>query len=430
MRKLLPSSHPDIDDLFDNSTRVLPDWHIDLSDLLTSRKMQRVEVPRGHPNPMEMYYTLEPTPKNHPSVISLLQAYLPPDHPENLDEMLKNPADFPLPGFHPNLASFLLPKSAVQVQEESSSQETVSEEAVSGETSKYEPAGTESGYDTGISETDDYSYESASTDDYASLFVDSLESAYYVPTFSVWFGHPNLSTDYDMGDPIDNHPSIYYMFEKYLPEGHPNIDEMMRTGFILPSYHPDIRAAVEPRPLVTSPASLLSYSVAAILLLILLVRSFRKLKSRTMEIPPPPKILENDTSIPATLADSVDSDIDEPVGIHESSVEVGVPSLNQRRHHAMELNQNHHDDNLGPQENVHQNIIAYKEKKNTVLRTNWNKAFGRRMVKSDVSMGEAVNCLFYIIINIAALLASPYCSYALGFGSLSAGNTLFLVMTA
>jgi hypothetical protein len=253
--------------------------------------------------------------------------------------------------------------------------------------------------------------------------------------FSLFPGHPNLSTDYDMGDPIDNHPSIYFMFEKYLPEGHPNIDELMRTGFVLPSYHPDISSMVEPRELATSPASLLSYSVASIVLLILLVRGIIKLKRRTMTITLPQKVLQNDHE--TTGGSFVDSDAEEAVIIDDTdSVEVepevdgAAPSLDQRMHHAMELNQNHHDDNLGPQEYIHQNIIAYKEKKNTKLRTNWKSTFGRRIIKSDVSMGEAINCLLYVLINIAALLASPTYNYALGFGSLSAGNTLFLVMTA
>jgi predicted ferric reductase len=51
-------------------------------------------------------------------------------------------------------------------------------------------------------------------------------------------------------------------------------------------------------------------------------------------------------------------------------------------------------------------------------------------MKSDISTGEVVNCLIYVIINVAALLASPSYSYPIGLGSLSAGNTLFLVATA
>jgi hypothetical protein len=111
MRKLLPGHHPSIDDLFKNGTRVLPEWHIDLTDLLFVSTMEKVSVPYGHPNPHEMYMTLEVPPQSHPMITSLLLPYLPPDHPENLDDMLRNPADFDMPNFHPSLARFLLPES-------------------------------------------------------------------------------------------------------------------------------------------------------------------------------------------------------------------------------------------------------------------------------------------------------------------------------
>eukprot|EP00804_Cyclotella_cryptica_P026232 CCRYP_009796-RC/>CCRYP_009796-RC protein AED:0.05 eAED:0.05 QI:1240/1/1/1/0.85/0.75/8/145/833 len=411
LRDVFPSGHPDIDELFVNY-KVMPENHPDISRILRIEPMQRIQVPRGHPHPQKMYDMLERTPNNHPSVSSLLGSYLPPDHPENLDEMLRNPADFPLPGFHPNLASFLKLEGTSQGANDSS--QTSSEES---------------------------NDESGSSDDYDSTF-NSLESAVYVPTFSAFSGHPNLSTEYDMGDPVDDHPSIYYMFEQYLPEGHPNIDNLMRQGFVLPIYHPDITSVVEPRSLATSPASLLSYCVALVVLIILLFRNAWKLKRRTMEIPPPPKPLQNNQSIGATIGSSDDGDLDGPVIICDGSndsdlVEVSqetfdgaVPSLDHRRHHATELHKKHHDDALGPQENVREIILAYKEKKNTVIRSSWKKAFGRRFVKSDLSIGEAINCLLYILINIAALLASPTYDYAIGLGSLSAGNTLFLVMTA
>lgn len=369
--------------------------------------MERVLVPRGHPNPQKMYQTQELPPSNHPMITSLLQPFLPPDHPENLDEMLRNPADFPLPGFHPSLASFLQLEGVVE-DETTQSTGTVA--------------------------------EAESTDDHESLFVDSLEEAYDVPTFSVFFDHPVLGEDYDIGDPVDNHPSVYYMFEPYLPKGHPNIDSLMARGFVLPSYHPDIRSVVEQRNLATSPGSLLAYCVASAVILVLLVRNVRKLKRRTEEIPPPPKILSvNQSMQTATHASYVESenDMDDPIIISDGSndtdsVEIvdSLPSLDQRRHHAMEMNRNHHDDNLGPHEDVRRNILAYKEKKNTMLRSKWNKAFGKRVMKSDISTGEVVNCLIYVIINVAALLASPSYSYPIGLGSLSAGNTLFLVATA
>ncbi|KAL7502826.1 hypothetical protein ACHAXN_001326, partial [Cyclotella atomus] len=437
MRKLLPDVHPSIDDLFENSTRVLPEWHIDLTDLLYVSTMERVSVPYGHPNPHEMYLTLEVPPQSHPMITSLLLPYLPPDHPENLDDMLRNPADFPMPNFHPSLARFLLPErtSDGEVVQETKPTESSGVEVVHDS----EPSSTN---DDKISSETDSSHDSESTDDYDSLFVSNLEEAYYVPTFSVFFGHPDLTSEYDMGDPVDNHPSVYYMFEDYLPEGHPNIDILMARGFVLPSYHPDIRHVVEQRSLVSSPGSLLSYAVASLVVLIVLVQNIHKLKRRTEEIPPPPKVMGVDQSFQNTLVtNEFEHENDDQLVISDSSndndsVEVEhtfdgeLPHLDQRRHHAMELNHNHHDDNLGPQENVRGSILAYKEKKTTMVRSKWNKAFGQRVIKSDLSMGEVVNCTLYVLINLAALLASPTYGYSIGLGSLSAGNTFFLVMTA
>jgi hypothetical protein len=399
--------------------------------------MERVSVPYGHPNPHEMYLTLEVPPQSHPMITSLLLPYLPPDHPENLDDMLRNPADFPMPNFHPSLARFLLPErtSDGEVVQETKPTESSGVEVVHDS----EPSSTN---DDKISSETDSSHDSESTDDYDSLFVSNLEEAYYVPTFSVFFGHPDLTSEYDMGDPVDNHPSVYYMFEDYLPEGHPNIDILMARGFVLPSYHPDIRHVVEQRSLVSSPGSLLSYAVASLVVLIVLVQNIHKLKRRTEEIPPPPKVMGVDQSFQNTLVtNEFEHENDDQLVISDSSndndsVEVEhtfdgeLPHLDQRRHHAMELNHNHHDDNLGPQENVRGSILAYKEKKTTMVRSKWNKAFGQRVIKSDLSMGEVVNCTLYVLINLAALLASPTYGYSIGLGSLSAGNTLFLVMTA
>ena len=272
-----------------------------------------------------------------------------------------------------------------------------------------------------------------------------------------------------MGDPIDYHPPVQHLFEEYLPDGHPDVDELMRRGFVLPRYHPDISLALDPRSLATSPGALLSYCIASIVLAILLVRCVGKTRRRTTKIARPSL-----TPVPSSDSDDAVIIREWTMGQHDSievecrktaqarsyawafisrlggedddNVEVSFneeetvetelkyegapPSLDQRRHHIMGLNKNHHDDELGPQENVRRDILAYEEKKSTMLRSNWSKTFGLRFVKSDVSMGEAISCLVYVIINVIALLASPTYSYDLGFGSLAAGNTLFLVMTA
>ena len=70
-------------------------------------------------------------------------------------------------------------------------------------------------------------------------------------------------------------------------------------------------------------------------------------------------------------------------------------------------------------------VLVHEEKT-----SNWKKVFGKRMKKSSHSTGEGLICLIYVLINAAALWASPHYSLGVGFGSLSAGNTLFTFMTA
>ena len=357
--------------------------------------------------------------------------------------MLRDPAQYPLPAFHPSLASFLLPEK-ISEEQSTETQPSDSHDRPTQDIGTNELSGTLETTGESITTEPTKNHvitESESSDDYDSLFVDNLEEAYNVPTFPVFFGHPDLYEDYEMGDPIDNHPSVHHMFEPYLPEGHPNIDILMARGFILPSYHPDIRIVVEQRSLATSPASLLSYAIAFGTLLILIIHNVNHLKNRTEKIPPPPQSLTMDQSFEATLGSYesehvnecpiTDADESDHAAIEVEHRFVGVlPSLDRFRHNAEELNQTHHDDSLGQIEEVHGSILAYKEKNTTMFRSQWNRAVNKRVNKSNISTGEMINCLLYLLINLAALFASQSYSYSIGLGSLTAGNTLFLVITA
>lgn len=230
---------------------------------------------------------------------------------------------------------------------------------------------------------------------------------------------------------------------------------------MLPIWHPSIKLMVDRRSLVTSPASLMSYATALFFAVVLLVRNFRKLikSGRTEELfldeygspmgkPLDGSILSTNTMDTAQChgidgehgidvveekEEEVDSDIEctiqqsysEGIGFEE------LPALDQRRRMAMMLHRNHRDSTLMPREEQHRksSIITYKEKKNTKLRTKWKQTFAKRL-RSDLSTGEAVVCILYVIVNLIALLASPTYGFNVGFGSLSAGNTLFLVITA
>jgi len=90
----------------------------------------------------------------------------------------------------------------------------------------------------------------------------------------------------DLGEPVDDHPSVHHLFEAHLPSSHPHIDDLRQEGYTLPSWHPDISKIVVPRQLVTSPGMLLAIAVAALSIIIMLSRSITKWRNskRTMEL--------------------------------------------------------------------------------------------------------------------------------------------------
>mmetsp|Transcript_20159 Transcript_20159/g.43790 ORF Transcript_20159/g.43790 Transcript_20159/m.43790 type:complete len:817 (+) Transcript_20159:888-3338(+) len=229
----------------------------------------------------------------------------------------------------------------------------------------------------------------------------------------VFSGHPDLNKDYEFGDPVDDHPSVHHLFVPHLPDSHPHIDDLMEEGYTLPSWHPDISTIVRPRSLVTSPGSILGFAVGALLLVITLTRNITKWRNskRTTEM-----ILTKNTA--GDTSSNSDYDSKSQDGCAD---ELPGPGHDQTRHLAMVMRRDR-DINLNPNE---ERMLVYKEKK-----SNWKRIFGRRIVKSGHSTGEAMFCLLYVLINLAALWISPTYAFGVGFGSLSAGNTLFTFITA
>lgn len=112
----LPSNHPtDLDNMLSHPTHFpLPLGHPDLSKMMAINQLPTLLF-SAHPDidanvrAVDGFYF----PKLHPSVIEMLEDFLPPTHPLNLDKMLRNPNSFDLPDFHPSLSSLLPPQSTV-----------------------------------------------------------------------------------------------------------------------------------------------------------------------------------------------------------------------------------------------------------------------------------------------------------------------------
>ena len=346
----------------------------------------------AHPDIDKSLSRHDAMPKSHPSVTALLIEHLPPHHPLDLDEMLRDP-QLELPLGHPSLSLML-------VQE-------VTESDVS------------------------RSFRKASE-----------------IKLSVFSSHPDLAI-HKTQKSIKHHPTIDHLFADVLPPFHPNLDELMEEGFTLPSWHPDIAPMVELRDQTLSPGALLCYAFSALFLIAVLVRNTKSwinsmstketLVGKQTNGQSKHSDLHSTSSNEGTLNSTFKSASDHASLFDgcsldntsdNSSVTVPLPKLDYRNATAMELNKLHHDENLTSEvEPIRASIISYQEKKNTKLRSTCHSALGRRICGTHLSNGGAIFRLFYVGVNLAALFLSPY-DINVGLGSLAAGNIVFLVTAA
>ena len=204
-------------------------------------------------------------------------------------------------------------------------------------------------------------------------------------------GHPNLNGR--SGEPEDDHPSVHGLFEAHLPESHPDIDELIREGYSVPSWHPNIGLIVRPRPFLTSPGLLLGLAVAATVVSLMVSQSISRRKNfmRTMEV------IRTKNTTEETSSSSDDSDS----GTGEGCIEAATKG--DRRHAIFDPNE--------------ERVLVYKEKKSS-----WKQTFGKR--HGNKSRAEVVFCVLYVLANVVALWVSPSYDFGAGFGSLSGASLL------
>ena len=247
--------------------------------------------------------------------------------------------------------------------------------------------------------------------------------------------HPDPQEAFLNGEQLPKgHPSISLQLQGIIPEGHPDVNDLFLEGLReLPEWHPEISMMVQPRQTATSPASILCYSVGAILILLALARAVTKWRNskRTREV-----IVNRDSLDMRSISSNDKLAMRDTLKTHSSddnlsqsggfevvaSKAVPVVGPDQSSDHAMILRDLQQDDSLNTNE---ERVLVYKEKK-----ASWKSVFGKRAIKSNHSSGEAINCLLYVFINIMALFASPTYDVGVGLGSLSVGNIFFLFLTA
>jgi predicted ferric reductase len=220
----------------------------------------------------------------------------------------------------------------------------------------------------------------------------------------VFSGHPDLTDDDEIGEPVDDHPTVHHLFAEHIPDSHPNIDDLMQEGFVLPSWHPKIGSIVIPRSSFTSPGFLLCAGVTVLFIVFLAARVITKWRNS-----------KRTTEIVVTRSISTDKS-------DGGNDEVSVSSSDEGDIEVVMQRDNVEESYINPNED---RVLVYKEK-----RANWKKVFGKRIAATSNSSGEVLLCLLYLVVNLAALWASPDHQLGIGLGSLSAGNTVVTFLTA
>ncbi|KAL3806863.1 hypothetical protein ACHAXA_004574 [Cyclostephanos tholiformis] len=460
----LPNNHPGLDQFFEPKETPYEDFPIVYWD---------------HPDILENYNWGEPLPEGHPVVMDMLSDLLPSNHPY-IDDLFQQHEDLPI--WHIDISMILrigafptyLPTSApatefgfVETEVHIEDDQPIAED--------YSPEGDEIniednqqiteeefpeevednigddniGNDQKIKE-EDLPSESTTAESIPET-VESM-SIEVLPTdipFSVYSGHPALVEEMIV-PPFKHHPTVSHLFMAHQPPDHPNIDDLIEEGFTLPRWHPSISHMIAPRSLVASPGSLLCYALSALVVVALVLRNCKHWHNskRSIEKSFPGKFVEkniiDETRMSASDGHSTSDDgrssptfpppdltCDDGVEMDplSSNMLVGVnslPRLDQNHHNAMEISRMRNESDAEPVKSI---IIAYREKRNTRLRTAWIKILGKRALGTHSSNGELVFCMFYVALNSLALLLSPY-DLNVGFGSLAAGNIVFLVVSA
>ena len=299
---LLPPTHPDLDLILRTpALHPFPSWHPKISSFQhrLAAPSITVEVTAYHPMIDAEYAAGNQISLTHPNVQNLLQAALPPTHPQ-VDEVLRNPAAHPLPSWHPRLSQFQTREavvvSAVTVDTHHPNATTayMAGQAV--------PAGhplihallnqflpeNHPNCDDMIRDPTSHPlpYWHVGLDDLLNREEDNVE---WTSTFSgasvsisVAYDHPDMSYEFASGTPIpEPHPSVQLLVASSLPEGHPNVDDILRdpSAHPLPSWHPALNSLVVNRTF-WSPGNLLTVMVVVCFTLMFFMRRYEHLNRR------------------------------------------------------------------------------------------------------------------------------------------------------
>lgn len=391
----IPENHPDIDEMLrDPQSHPLPDWHPALNDFVLKRAPIEFEtkVSAYHPDVDLSYKEGTPISSDHPSVQTLFDFVLPASHP-NVDELLRDPSNNPLPDWHPPLGRYVV---------------------------------------RGPNPLGDGSWDKV----------------------SIFFGHPDVEKLYQEGEELpDGHPSVHKMVEDILPARHPDVDVILQSprDYPLPDWHPPLNSMFVYQSF-WSPGLIFALILAAALAITCLFRLVNKVKAHCFRAHSTNTENKDDDNLPNC---GNKDGFDDSFNIKEETTRTNnqlhpalvyditpnesnrLPHRRWQMHKMAKLNVSHRSEypsyeyeHVGsdvPQTQVSADI---QEKTAGVFWTIWRRVTGTRIPRTQWTTGNLLFCGGYILANVAALFSRPGYGVDRGLGSLAAANVIFVVVPA
>jgi len=283
MRSVLSPSHPNVDAILRNPTaNPLPSWHPPLEGFVARRSpvVLNVSVGAYHPAVDDAFGAGTAISANHPSVHAMFASVLSSTHP-NLDAVLRDPANNPLPSNHPPLSRYVSRRQAVVFTiEVSNFHPNVDDSLAALEPMSDRHPSVHSLMTSVLSAShpnvDDIlrnpiSNTLPSWHPRLEQFITRRGGAtsFDLPSVSIAWDHPDIDEAYLSATPMpQKHPSVGGLMRHHLPPNHPDVDELLRAPHLypLPAWHPRLNAMVKRRSF-WSPGLIFSLILAGLLLL-------------------------------------------------------------------------------------------------------------------------------------------------------------------
>ena len=366
----LPPDHPDVDVMLkDPSQYPLPDWHPNLSILVESKPIPKVDVSSFHPNPDKEYTSGNPLPLNHPSVQNLLKASLPINHP-NVDILLKYPLANPIPDWHPSLQDIL----------------------------RYGPAPS-----------------------FPILTIyaghPDIEKAFNRGE-KLFRGHPQI------------HGMFKEALTKYVPNGHPNLDQIFASpnDYPLPDWHPSLSEIIQyENSLLKTPGNVFTFLFFAFVLLVSIVQTLKhvlkKMKHKSTK-----KMIPYDTVSSTEYGLDRMAEIEYLESTPRRRIQGHLVEIDDET--IVSKDQIFFDNQAPPNYSPVPRTYLAREKMSTLYHSFWTRLTRTRIPRTQWNTGNLLVCLIYLGMNAAAILVNLSYGFGRAFGSLAAANTIVLIISA